>query len=170
MQRTFASLTRRGLTSSTRPLLVRPILASIPAIRTFSSGKVGEDSHSDFQKQTKAEDANENLVLDVQAWATEAVKTHPVLLFMKGSPDAPRCGYSAYVTTTLNNLGCEFASVDVLANTQVREGMKAFAAWPTFPMLFVGGKFIGGADVVKEMEQGGELGPLLETVGAAKKA
>jgi monothiol glutaredoxin len=147
--------------------------ASIGSTRLFSSsGKVGEGSHADFQKQTKSNgnDANENTeIFDVQQWLGKVVKEHPVLLFMKGSPQSPKCGFSASVVHILNDIGCEFASADILENEDVRSGLKVFSNWPTFPQLYIGGEFIGGADIVAELQKTGGLKPMLEKVGAVKK-
>jgi monothiol glutaredoxin len=137
---------------------------------------VGEGSHSDFQKQTKQSNTSEapanetQEIFDVQKWLGQVVKEHPVLLFMKGSPQSPKCGFSASVVRILNDLECEFASADVLENEDVRAGLKVFSNWPTFPQLYIGGDFIGGADIVAELQRGGELKPMLEKVGAIKPA
>jgi monothiol glutaredoxin len=94
-----------------------------------------------------------------------AVNTHPVVLFMKGEPDAPRCGFSAVVVQILDHLEVQFASVDVLANDEIREDIKAFSDWPTIPQLYVKGEFVGGADIVREMFQSGELKSLMAEKG-----
>jgi monothiol glutaredoxin len=145
--------------------------------RAFSTGKVGEGSHSDFQRQSKAPSeskkdsapANETAeIFNVQEWLGQVVKEHPVLLFMKGSPQSPRCGFSASVVHILNDLECEFASADILENEDVRQGLKTFSNWPTFPQLYVGGEFVGGADIVAELNKSGGLKPMLQKAGAVK--
>ena len=96
-----------------------------------------------------------------------AVKEHPVLLFMKGSPDFPQCGFSATVAHILNEVGVPFSAVNVLADGRIREGIKVYSDWPTIPQLYIGGEFIGGCDIVKEMHEKGELAPALEATQEA---
>ena len=93
------------------------------------------------------------------------VTEHDVLLFMKGTPDFPQCGFSSLVSQVLQYLGVEFASVNVLEDMDIREGVKAFTDWPTIPQLYVKGEFLGGADIVKEMFEAGELKTLLADKG-----
>jgi monothiol glutaredoxin len=85
------------------------------------------------------------------------LQQHPVVLFMKGSPQAPRCGFSAATAGVLNELLGEYASVDVLADPEIREGIKAYGNWPTIPQLYVKGELVGGADIVQSMYNSGEL-------------
>ena len=85
------------------------------------------------------------------------LQQHPVVLFMKGSPQAPRCGFSAATAGVLNELLGDYASVDVLADAEIREGIKAYGNWPTIPQLYVKGELIGGADIVQSMYSSGEL-------------
>ncbi|MDC7675227.1 Grx4 family monothiol glutaredoxin [Asticcacaulis machinosus] len=93
------------------------------------------------------------------------IKNNPVVLFMKGTPDAPRCGFSSLVVQVLDHLGVEFAGVDVLQDEDLREGIKAYTDWPTIPQLYVAEEFVGGADIVREMFQSGELKQLLTDKG-----
>lgn len=90
------------------------------------------------------------------------VETHPVLLYMKGTPDQPMCGFSAQVTAVLKSYGVPFHSVDVLADWEVREGIKKFTNWPTIPQLYVKGKFVGGCDITMEMHRKGQLAEVLK--------
>ena len=94
---------------------------------------------------------------DAQARIAEMVAKSDVLLFMKGSPLFPQCGFSSRAVAILNHLGAEFESVDVLQDQGVRQGIKAFSDWPTIPQLYVKGEFVGGCDIVREMFQSGEL-------------
>ena len=94
----------------------------------------------------------------------EAVKQTPILLFMKGTPTFPQCGFSARTLQVLEGYGIPFRTVVVLANPLVREGVKEYASWPTVPQLYVGGEFVGGCDIVCEMHESGELAPVLEQV------
>ena len=89
------------------------------------------------------------------------VREHRIVLFMKGDRRAPQCGFSAAVVQILNALGCDYHTVDVLADPQLREGIKAYSTWPTVPQLYVGGEFQGGCDIVREMNARGELQQIL---------
>ena len=90
------------------------------------------------------------------------IESNEVCLFMKGTPDAPQCGFSMAVTNILKILEVNFKSVDVLANQNVREGIKVYSDWPTIPQLYVKNEFIGGCDIIKEMYENGELKKVLE--------
>lgn len=87
----------------------------------------------------------------------DAVKTNEVMLFMKGTPQFPQCGFSSVVTQVLDYLGVEFSSRNVLEDQSLREGIKEYSNWPTIPQLYVKGEFVGGCDIVKEMFESGEL-------------
>ena len=104
---------------------------------------------------------------DTQARIADLVAQNNVLLFMKGSPLFPQCGFSSRAVAILNHLGAEFDSVDVLQDQGVRQGIKAFSDWPTIPQLYVKGEFIGGSDIMMEMYESGELAQLFEEQGVA---
>jgi monothiol glutaredoxin len=104
---------------------------------------------------------------DVQARIAEDVKTNDVLLYMKGTPAFPQCGFSAVTVQILSHIGAKFKAVNVLEDADVREGIKTFSNWPTIPQLYVKGEFVGGADIVKEMFEQEELVPFLEQHGVA---
>jgi monothiol glutaredoxin len=101
----------------------------------------------------------------IRAFIENAVAENPVVLFMKGVPDQPRCGFSALVVQILDHLGVDFAGVDVLQNEDLRNEIKVFSDWPTIPQLYVKGEFVGGSDIVREMFQSGELKPMLVEKG-----
>ena len=92
------------------------------------------------------------------------VEGNPVCLFMKGTKDAPMCGFSAQVVHILNSYGVNYHTVNVLDNWDIREGIKKFANWPTIPQLYVNGKFVGGCDITSELHRKGELAKILEAV------
>lgn len=89
------------------------------------------------------------------------VNSNKVILYMKGSRDMPQCGFSARVVQILNSYGVDYETVDVLADPEIRQGIKEFSNWPTLPQLYVGGKFVGGCDICVEMDQNGELEPII---------
>jgi monothiol glutaredoxin len=99
---------------------------------------------------------------DIQKEIHKLVTENRVVLFMKGSPDAPQCGFSAAAINMLTSAGChDLTSVNVLSDAEIREGVKAFANWPTIPQLYVSGEFVGGADIMREMAQSGDLEALI---------
>jgi monothiol glutaredoxin len=104
---------------------------------------------------------------DIKNWIDEQVKSNDVLLFMKGTPSFPQCGFSGQVVQILDHLGIEYKGVNVLENWDVRQGIKDYSNWPTIPQLYVKGEFVGGCDIVREMFQSGELKTLLEGKGIA---
>ncbi|HKB60207.1 MAG TPA: Grx4 family monothiol glutaredoxin [Gallionellaceae bacterium] len=101
--------------------------------------------------------------MDIQEIIKQQVGDHAVVLYMKGTPQFPQCGFSANAVRILNALGVkDFFSVDVLRDPAMREGIKSYSNWPTVPQLYVNGQFIGGSDIMTEMYQGGELQELLK--------
>ena len=95
------------------------------------------------------------------------VKNNNVVLFMKGSPLFPQCGFSSRAIAILDQLNVEYESVDVLQDQGIRQGIKAYSDWPTIPQLYVGGEFVGGSDIMMEMYESGELAALMEEKGVA---
>jgi monothiol glutaredoxin len=93
------------------------------------------------------------------------ITDHQVVLYMKGTPVFPQCGFSAAVVQILTQLGVKFKGVDVLADPAVRQGIKEFSSWPTVPQLYVKGEFVGGCDIIREMYEAGELKDLFEESG-----
>ena len=105
--------------------------------------------------------------MDIQDVIKGQVNGHRVVLYMKGTPDFPQCGFSANAVNILRSCGIdEFYSVNVLEEPEIRQGIKAFANWPTIPQLYVNGEFIGGSDIMVEMYQSGELRKVLEKTTA----
>tara|TARA_Y100001970_G_scaffold290488_1_gene424403 strand:- start:870 stop:1217 length:348 start_codon:yes stop_codon:yes gene_type:complete len=107
----------------------------------------------------------ENEIVDVTENINNEIKNNDIVLFMKGSPVFPMCGFSAAVVQILSDLGIKFSSVNVLESNEMREGIKKFSDWPTIPQLYIKAEFIGGCDIVKEMYESGELLELLNTKG-----
>ena len=105
--------------------------------------------------------------MSAQDTIRQTVTTHPVVLYMKGLPSMPMCGFSATATQILHLCGVEnFHAIDVLQDPEIRQGIKEYANWPTIPQLYVNGEFVGGTDIMREMYQSGELQKILE--GAKK--
>ena len=100
----------------------------------------------------------------------QEITENPVVLYMKGTPAFPQCGFSARVVQILSHVGVPFKGVNVLADPELREGIKAFTNWPTIPQLYVKGEFVGGCDIIMEMFQNGELTALLDEKGIPHQA
>ena len=98
----------------------------------------------------------------VQDFLTQFTTENKVVLFMKGSPTSPQCGFSANAAGILSSYGIEYSHFDVLSDPDVREGVKDFSQWPTLPQIYIGGEFMGGSDILTQMHQSGELGTALE--------
>jgi monothiol glutaredoxin len=107
---------------------------------------------------------------DTQARIDQAVKSADVLLFMKGTPLFPQCGFSSRAIAILEHLGVEYATMDVLQDQAIRQGIKEYSDWPTIPQLYVKGEFVGGSDIMMEMYEEGELAALLDEKGVARAA
>jgi monothiol glutaredoxin len=109
----------------------------------------------------------EETTMSAEDMIRETITKNDVVLFMKGTKMMPQCGFSSRVAGVLNFMGVEFADVNVLADADIRQGIKDFSDWPTIPQLYVKGEFVGGCDIVTEMTLSGELDQLLETKGVA---
>ena len=107
----------------------------------------------------------EDTSLDVSENIKNEISSNDVVLFMKGTPAFPMCGFSAAVAQVLSDLGIKFSTVNVLESDEMREGIKQFSDWPTIPQLYIKKEFIGGCDIIKEMYENGELLELLNTKG-----
>ena len=104
---------------------------------------------------------------DAKSRIDETVKTNDVVLYMKGTKMMPQCGFSSRVAGILNYMGIDYQDVNVLADDEIRQGIKDYSDWPTIPQLYVKGEFVGGCDIVTEMTLSGELDQLLDKVGVA---
>jgi monothiol glutaredoxin len=99
---------------------------------------------------------------EIREFIQNAIAENPVMLFMKGSPEQPACGFSARTAACLNALGVRYAALDILPDQRIREELSGLSGWPTIPQLFVNGELVGGADIVAEMYESGELAELLD--------
>jgi monothiol glutaredoxin len=103
------------------------------------------------------EESEQNKTLDLSTRITHLVNSAPIVLFMKGTPDMPQCGFSANVVKILNHVGVSFNTFNILSDMDIRDGVKKFSNWPTYPQLYVKGQLIGGNDIITEMMNNGEL-------------
>ena len=106
--------------------------------------------------------------MDIKESIKEQIAANPVLIYMKGSPDAPQCGFSSQATQILMACGERFAFIDILANPDIRATLPQVSEWPTFPQLFIGGELVGGSDIIAEMYQSGELQPMIKAVAVTE--
>ena len=125
-----------------------------------------DDSHSDFAPKRKSVDDADGAA--IQDMIRDHVTSNHIMLYMKGTPSMPMCGFSATVVGILQKEGINFSSVNVLDYPTVREGVKKFSEWPTIPQLYVDGEFIGGCDIITSMSESGELSELLKEGGEEK--
>eukprot|EP01033_Poteriospumella_lacustris_P006303 gene6304-4525_t len=131
---------------------VNPLLTA----KFFSTN---DDSHDDFKpKRKEFKDGMDEVVKLVE----KQVKEHPVMLYMKGTPQQPQCGFSLQAVRILNAVGVDFSSVNVLEYPAIREGVKLYSEWPTLPQLYVAGEFVGGCDIMTSMYNDGQLQTLLK--------
>lgn len=107
------------------------------------------------------------LMMDITETIKEQIESNPILLYMKGSPNQPQCGFSAKTVQSLMSCGERFAFVDILSNPDIRASLPAYANWPTFPQLWVAGELVGGCDIVCEMFEKGELQTLVKEAAQA---
>jgi len=108
--------------------------------------------------------------MSIQEFIGNEVKANDVVLFMKGTPQFPQCGFSGQVVQILDHLGVNFKGLNVLESDELRQGIKTFSNWPTIPQLYVQGEFVGGCDIIREMFQAGELQQMFKDKGIAVRA
>ena len=102
--------------------------------------------------------------MDIEQEIKEQISSNPILLYMKGSPDSPQCGFSSKATQLLISCGKPFSFVDILSNPEIRANLPKVSNWPTFPQLFIDGDLVGGSDIMVEMDENGELQKLIDTI------
>ena len=102
--------------------------------------------------------------MDIEQEIKKQISSNPILLYMKGSPDSPQCGFSSKATQLLISCGKPFSFVDILSNPEIRANLPKVSNWPTFPQLFVDGDLVGGSDIMVEMDENGELQKLIDTI------
>lgn len=134
-------------------------LSFSPVFNKIKNFSTNDDSHDDFKpKRKEFKDGMDEVVKLVE----KQVKEHPVMLYMKGTPQQPQCGFSLQAVRILNAVGVDFSSVNVLEYPAIREGVKLYSEWPTLPQLYVAGEFVGGCDIVTSMYNDGQLQTLLK--------
>mmetsp|Transcript_173 Transcript_173/g.287 ORF Transcript_173/g.287 Transcript_173/m.287 type:complete len:180 (-) Transcript_173:346-885(-) len=161
--RSLANCSARCISRSGVASRQLPVLSAINNSITHqfpSSRRQFSDTHDDFASQKK--DLSNDNVDTIHSMIDNHVKSNRVMLYMKGSPAAPQCGFSATVVGALKQHGADFSSVNILDYPEVREGIKKYSQWPTIPQLYVDGEFVGGCDIITSMDESGELKELLD--------
>jgi monothiol glutaredoxin len=159
----------RGIKCSSRPARWKPRIvvltgakrrqASRVAVCRDPAGKLGE-AHENLGA------AHEDVAMDVVEKIKTELSSSPVILFMKGTPDFPQCGFSAQTVAALRAVGADFKHVNIFEEPELREALKRYSNWPTYPQLYVNGELVGGCDIALEMYRSGELKKLLSEAGA----
>lgn len=154
-----ATLAKSRSTSPSTSSVRHLARVSSHATRTRSFASSADDTHDDFKPKVNSANAG-----DIKDVIEGDVKANEVLIYMKGSPSAPQCGFSNMACRILDHHGVDYASRNVLASDELRNGIKEFSAWPTIPQLYVKGEFVGGSDIMMNMHQSGELADLFKDV------
>lgn len=160
----FGSSYLKQMKYSTRGSADSGVNADLPTNGFASSGTYptritsDPDTHEDFQP------TNKNTGISILDIVQQDVKENPVMIYMKGLPDAPRCGFSALAVKVLQQYGVPIRARDILGDLKLKESVKAYTNWPTFPQVFIKGEFVGGSDIVLNMHQKGELKDLLADI------
>ncbi|KAK9814449.1 hypothetical protein WJX72_006058 [[Myrmecia] bisecta] len=146
---------------SARALLPRALKSSVPQtsfslFRTISQTPADDDTHDDFKPKIKAQPSG-----SVDDQIKQDIGSHEVFIYMKGNPEAPQCGFSNMACRILDAYGVKYGSRNVLADPDIREGVKKFSQWPTIPQVYIKGEFVGGSDILMGMHQSGDLKKML---------
>src|ERR1700719_1789865 len=138
---------------------------ALPAFAAY----IGRQSLNDESAAARSAPPTGKTAMAIEQFIANEVKSNDVVLFMKGTPQFPMCGFSGQVVQILDYLGVPYKGLNVLENDELRQGVKEFSSWPTIPQLYVKGEFVGGCDIVREMFQAGELAGLLKDKGVPVK-
>jgi monothiol glutaredoxin len=158
------SLARVAVTAPRAATHLAAGVRAAPLLPLRTARMLSDGMHDDFKPQQKRSYANE--AGDVHAQIKADIEKHKVVVYMKGVPDAPQCGFSNAVVQVMKAENVQFEAFNVLADPDLREGIKSFSNWPTIPQVYVDGEFIGGCDITIEMYKSGELKTILEEAGA----
>ncbi|KAL9239569.1 hypothetical protein vseg_013878 [Gypsophila vaccaria] len=168
MARCVSSMLLRNIANFSAPRFAPHVYGAINLNGMKYSTTISNDpdTHEDFRPTNKLE----NLDLSVKDVVEKDIKENPVMIYMKGNPEAPRCGFSALAVRVLKEYHVPFSSRSILEDVELKEAVKAFSCWPTFPQIFIKGEFIGGSDIILNMHQTGELKEKLKDVPTPEKS
>ncbi|KAL1298109.1 hypothetical protein HN51_042526 [Arachis hypogaea] len=166
MAASLSSILFKGLASRSRsPSLATPCFQlSNYGMRYFTTVSNDPDTHDDFKPANKLENSGISLADVVE----KDVKENPVMLYMKGVPDFPQCGFSSLAVRVLKQYDVPISARNILEDPELKSAVKAFSHWPTFPQVFIKGEFIGGSDIILNMHQNGELKEKLKDITSKK--
>jgi Grx4 family monothiol glutaredoxin len=145
-----------------------PAVLTTKITALLSSSNNNETNGAILQASTATTTTNSKPAQTLQDRLNALLSQHPVMLFMKGSKDSPKCGFSSRVVQVLDKVGADYGSFDILSNEEVRQGLKEYSQWPTYPQLYLNGELLGGHDIIMELEETGELKSELAKAGALK--
>ncbi|XP_074281227.1 monothiol glutaredoxin-S15, mitochondrial-like [Silene latifolia] len=168
MARSLSSMILRNICNSSAPRFTSQVSGAFYQNRVKYSTTVSNDpdTHEDFRPTSKHESSD----LSAKDVVDKDVKENPVMIYMKGNPDVPRCGFSALAVRVLNEYNVPFSSRSILEDMELKEAVKSYSHWPTFPQIFIKGEFVGGSDIILNMHQTGELKEMLKDVPASVKS
>ncbi|KAK9086651.1 hypothetical protein Syun_029045 [Stephania yunnanensis] len=162
MARSLSSMVLKGLSSLRSTHSSRAISGSFynSAMRYSTTVTSDSETHDDFKPTNKLPSSS----LSVQDVVEQDIKENPVIIYMKGVPDSPRCGFSALAVRVLNEYKVPLSARNILEDLELKNAVKSFSCWPTFPQIFIKGEFIGGSDIILNLHQTGELKEKLKDI------
>ncbi|XP_068302620.1 monothiol glutaredoxin-S15, mitochondrial [Pyrus communis] len=168
MARSLSNLLFKGLSfsgSAARPATIAPASFYLSGLRYNTSVPKEPDTHDDFKPTNKLESSD----LSLKDLVEKDVKDNPVMLYMKGVPEVPQCGFSSLAVRVLKLYEVPLASRNIVEDPELKSAVKAFSHWPTFPQIFIKGEFVGGSDIILNMHQSGELKEKLKDISGSQE-
>lgn len=162
MARSLSNMLMKSISSSTQISAIVSKSFYINGLKYSTTVPYDPDTHEDFRSISKLEKSN----LDLKDIVEQDIKENPVMIYMKGVPDLPRCGFSSLAVRVLKEYNVPLGARNILEDAELKNAVKAFSHWPTFPQIFIKGEFIGGSDIILNMHQTGELKEKLKDISA----
>ncbi|EPS64437.1 glutaredoxin [Genlisea aurea] len=165
MARALANIVHRSTVGS---LIISSIASKTVSNRIFrfsTASSDDPDTHEDFKPTNKTESSG----ISLKDMVEQDVKENPVMIYMKGVPDLPRCGFSALAVRVLKEYNISLSARNILEEPELKNAVKSFSHWPTFPQIFINGEFVGGSDIILSMHQSGELKDILNGISSGKQ-
>lgn len=160
MARSLSNMLMKSISSSTQISAIVSKSFYINGLKYSTTVPYDPDTHEDFRSISKLEKSN----LDLKDIVEQDIKENPVMIYMKGVPDLPRCGFSSLAVRVLKEYNVPLGARNILEDAELKNAVKAFSHWPTFPQIFIKGEFIGGSDIILNMHQTGELKEKLKDI------
>lgn len=162
MARSLSNMLMKSISSSTQISAIVSKSFYINGLKYSTTVPYDPDTHEDFRSISKLEKSN----LDLKDIVEQDIKENPVMIYMKGVPDLPRCGFSSLAVRVLKEYNVPLGARNILEDAELKNAVKALSHWPTFPQIFIKGEFIGGSDIILNMHQTGELKEKLKDISA----